>query len=80
VIALGKGLGLKIVAEGVETEAQLQFLRGIECDCAQGYLFSKPLPVAEVTALLSSCPPRSSQMRSQFSFKSHPSENCPSCL
>ncbi|HEY9657576.1 MAG TPA: EAL domain-containing protein, partial [Allocoleopsis sp.] len=44
VVALGQGLNLKILAEGVETVEQLEFLRLLGCDGAQGYLFSKPLP------------------------------------
>lgn len=43
VVALGQGLNLKILAEGVETVEQLEFLRLLGCDGAQGYLFSKPL-------------------------------------
>jgi EAL domain-containing protein (putative c-di-GMP-specific phosphodiesterase class I) len=42
-IELGHDLGMKVVAEGVETEGQLDFLRNKECDIAQGYLFSRPL-------------------------------------
>ncbi|CAK0765348.1 diguanylate cyclase [Gammaproteobacteria bacterium] len=44
IIAMGHGLGLKIVAEGVEDEPQMQFLREQGCDFVQGYLFSRPLP------------------------------------
>lgn len=42
-----KELGSKIVAEGVETEEQAEFLRGIGCDVAQGFLYSRPLPLEE---------------------------------
>ena len=44
IIALGHNLGLKVVAEGVETEQQLQFLRENDCDELQGYLYGHPLP------------------------------------
>ncbi|WP_394133140.1 EAL domain-containing protein [Shewanella maritima] len=43
VVALGHALNLQVIAEGVETEAQADFLRGLGCDCAQGYLYSKPV-------------------------------------
>lgn len=48
VISLGHNLGLKIVAEGVETKAQLQFLIEHECDYAQGYYLSHPLPPEKI--------------------------------
>jgi diguanylate cyclase (GGDEF)-like protein len=44
IINLAHALKLKVVAEGVETEAQAGLLRGLECDEMQGYLFSKPVP------------------------------------
>ncbi len=52
VIALGQGLYLRLVAEGVETAEQLEFLRKHDCDVVQGYLFSKPLTVDEATQFL----------------------------
>ena len=46
IIGLAHALKLKVVAEGVETEEQSRLLRLLNCDEMQGYLFSKPLPVA----------------------------------
>ncbi|WP_277372258.1 EAL domain-containing protein [Pseudomonas sp. AA-38] len=50
IIAMAQALHLKVVAEGVETTEQLAFLRERGCDQVQGYLFSKPLPLAEIVA------------------------------
>ena len=47
-IALGHNLGLKLVAEGVETKAQQDFLTNLGCDYMQGYLYSKPLPFEQL--------------------------------
>ena len=52
IVQLGHGLGLKVVAEGVETEAGLDVLARLRCDVAQGYHFSRPLPVEALTAWL----------------------------
>ena len=52
IISMAGSLGLKAIAEGVETVEQLEFLREHGCDEAQGYYFSKPLPVAQMDALL----------------------------
>ncbi|MGK7895400.1 MAG: EAL domain-containing protein [Xenococcus sp. (in: cyanobacteria)] len=52
VIALGQGLNLNIVAEGVETEELKNLLKNLGCEYIQGYLFSKPLPAIEATELL----------------------------
>jgi len=48
VVNLAHALGLDVVAEGVETDQQLASLRDLGCDQAQGYLFSKPVPAAEL--------------------------------
>jgi diguanylate cyclase (GGDEF)-like protein/PAS domain S-box-containing protein len=52
IITLGHALGLRVVAEGVETRAHLEFLREHGCDELQGYFFSRPVPAAEMEALL----------------------------
>ena len=53
-ISLAHNLGLAVVAEGVETAAQLSFLRSLGCDGVQGYFFSKPLPAPECAAFIES--------------------------
>jgi EAL domain-containing protein (putative c-di-GMP-specific phosphodiesterase class I) len=52
VISLGQSLRKTVVAEGVENQAQFDFLRYQGCDEFQGYLLSRPLPEAELTRLL----------------------------
>lgn len=47
IIALGKRLGVKVVAEGIETEAAFNLLRECKCDLGQGYLLSKPMPAEQ---------------------------------
>lgn len=54
IINIAKILNLEVVAEGVETKAEEEFLKSIGCDFYQGYLCSKPLPVEVFTALLQS--------------------------
>ncbi len=52
IVALARALGKSLVAEGIETEAQLAKLRELQCDEGQGYYFSKPLSSAAITPLL----------------------------
>jgi diguanylate cyclase (GGDEF)-like protein/PAS domain S-box-containing protein len=52
VIGLGHGLGMSIVAEGVETQEQLGFLAEVGCDAVQGYFIGKPAPVGQYSALV----------------------------
>lgn len=52
IIGLGHSLGLKVVAEGVETKAQLDFMKRYHCDEVQGYYIAHPLPEREVTDFL----------------------------
>lgn len=52
IIVMAHKLGLKVIAEGVETELQRDLLASVRCDYAQGYLFAKPLPALEFEGLL----------------------------
>ena len=52
IIAMGKSLSLTVVAQGVETRDQAEFLRTHACDELQGFYFKKPLPADEFTKLL----------------------------
>ena len=53
-VDLGHSLGMRVVGEGVETEAQYNLLRGLGCDLAQGYFIAKPMPADEFEAWLNS--------------------------
>ncbi len=57
VIALGQGLGLKVVAEGAENREQVKFLKTHGCDEVQGFVFSRPLPAHGLETLLHRQPP-----------------------
>lgn len=65
VVALGRELGLVVLAEGVEEDGQLAMLRAMRCDQVQGYLFSKPLTEPQLLELLAGLPPEDT---------SHPAE------
>src|SRR5690606_12700775 len=56
IIALADNLGLRVVAEGIETPAQLSLLRQHRCDEGQGFLFSRPQCATEIAALLPTFP------------------------
>ena len=53
-IAMARGLGIEVAAEGVETLSQLEFLKDCRCDLAQGYLISRPMQPEKVSAVLRS--------------------------
>lgn len=63
VVALGHSLNLRVIAEGVETEAQAALLKSYDCEEMQGYLFSKPLPAQDIPALLAARPARGQAAR-----------------
>ncbi len=52
VLSLGSSLGMKVVAEGVETDEQLQMLESLGCDQAQGFYFARPMPAQDVVGFL----------------------------
>lgn len=60
ILAMAKSLGLRVVAEGIETAAQLQVLNGHGCEVAQGFFFSRPLPAEQCRVLLEELATRTS--------------------
>jgi EAL domain-containing protein (putative c-di-GMP-specific phosphodiesterase class I) len=59
IITLAHALELRVVAEGMETEQQLQMLRDCRCDEIQGYLYRRPLPYGDFAAFLAEGQPTS---------------------
>jgi diguanylate cyclase len=59
-------LGISVVVEGIETQAQLDFLRDTGCDCMQGFLLGRPMPIAEIQHLLSSAQNAASNAKTEF--------------
>jgi EAL domain-containing protein (putative c-di-GMP-specific phosphodiesterase class I) len=53
---LAEALRVKVVAEGVETREQLEFMRSLGCDEAQGYFISRPMPAADALAWMRAAP------------------------
>ena len=53
IVGIGRALGMSVVAEGVETSAQLAVLSGFGCHFAQGFLLARPMPLEQLMALLS---------------------------
>ena len=53
IVGIGRALGMKVIAEGVETAAQLAVLSGNGCDFAQGFLLARPMPLEQLAGLLS---------------------------
>jgi EAL domain-containing protein (putative c-di-GMP-specific phosphodiesterase class I) len=52
IIGMGRAIGLRVIAEGVETAEELAFLKANDCDDAQGYYFGRPVPAEEFVKLL----------------------------
>ena len=71
-VGIGHALGLRVIAEGVETEQQLLDLRALGCDAAQGYLFSRPVPENQTEPLFTARypPPNTHQPRRWFRRRS----------
>jgi len=65
VLALGRAMGLRVVAEGVETQEQYALLRQLDCNYVQGYLIGKPLPLTAYTSVIGRGPAAMSKLHRQ---------------
>jgi EAL domain-containing protein (putative c-di-GMP-specific phosphodiesterase class I) len=61
---MAHGLGMRVVAEGVENQRQMQLLKTLGCDEGQGYFFSRPVPPGETQPLGAGAFPQAQTMRS----------------
>ncbi len=68
IIVMAHKLGIKVIAEGVETETQDQLLKDFDCDYGQGYLYSRPVPASDFEALLGKRPIK---LKSRSRVKKH---------
>jgi diguanylate cyclase (GGDEF)-like protein/PAS domain S-box-containing protein len=60
ILMLGRSLGTEVIAEGIETEEQLEYLKGIDCHNGQGFFFSRPVDEREIRAIIPPGSPKSS--------------------
>ncbi len=67
IISMGRSLKLRVVAEGVETQAELAFLEAHQCEEAQGYYFSRPVPPEQFARLLEACVPQTTRQVMELS-------------
>ncbi len=80
VLTLAGAIDADVTAEGVETGAQVKRLRTHGCDFAQGYLFARPAPAAELTALIAEGAPQGAAQRKEFLFGEPGADWAPSLL
>jgi EAL domain-containing protein (putative c-di-GMP-specific phosphodiesterase class I) len=66
IVAIAKALQLKVIAEGVETQEQCSFLWSLQCDEIQGFLFNKPMPQEDVSAILMDIAERRARLQSSL--------------
>ncbi len=72
VVAMARGLGIKIIAEGIESPDQISYLRKIGCDVIQGYVYSKPLPTDEFVEYVKNFSPKNEITEETESFPEKP--------
>lgn len=72
VVAMARGLGIKIIAEGIESPEQISYLRKIGCDVIQGYVYSKPLPTDEFVEYVKSFSPEAEERSETENFPEKP--------